>query len=278
MNTITFTIPSAYHHKTLRFYLNSFHLSRTNIYKLELSQSIKSAHNVIKNDDVLVEGQVIEITYQAKEQTIPFEGDIKILYEDEDLLIVDKPAYQLVHTDGITIDTLTNRVHHYYHQQSLSLDVFPVHRIDYETSGIVIFAKHFLAQSYFSYLFEKKDIKKYYVCLARHPFKEKSGSIKMPIGKDRHQQKQIISSSGKPCETRYQVLYEKEGLSKVEVEIIGGRKHQIRVHLASIGHPIVGDKLYGVNQHIRLMLHFKKVSFVHPRTREMFTFTCQETF
>ena len=278
MNLITFTIPKSYHQKPLRLFLNSFHLSKSNIYKLELNQHIRCKDRVLKNDDRLSEGQQIEIIYQPKDDTIPFKGHIEVLYEDDDIIIVNKPAYLLVHTDGQTHDTLTNRLHAYYKEKSIIFDVFPVHRIDYETSGMVIFAKHFLAQSYFSHLFEKQEIKKYYVCIARHPFDRKSGSIKTKIGKDRHSQKQIISSTGKVCETRYKVIKEMTELSLVEVEIIGGRKHQIRVHLASIGHPILGDKLYGVNQGKRLMLHFKKVEFIHPRTHKAFTFSCQEPF
>jgi len=278
MNTIDLLVPQLFDQKKLRDYLNYFHLSKSNIYKLELYRQVTSDNIIIKSDDLLSVGQSISIQYEPELNTIAYQGEIEVLYEDDDLLIVNKPAYLLVHTDGQTIDTLTNRVQYYFQSKDMEFDAYPVHRIDYETSGMIIFAKHFLAQSYFSYLFEAQEIKKMYVCVCRNPFKEKEGIINQPIGKDRHTSKQIISPTGKACETRYQVIEEKEGLTKVLVEIKGGRKHQIRVHLASINHPIVGDKLYGVNDYKRMLLHFKHVEFIHPRTMELFVFTAKEPF
>jgi 23S rRNA pseudouridine1911/1915/1917 synthase len=278
MNTIDLLVPQLFNQKKLRDYLNYFHLSKSNIYKLELYRQVTSDNIIIKSDDLLSAGQSISIQYEPELNTIAYQGEIEVLYEDDDLLIVNKPAYLLVHTDGQTIDTLTNRVQYYFQSKDMELDAYPVHRIDYETSGMIIFAKHFLAQSYFSYLFEAQEIKKMYVCVCRNTFKEKEGIINQPIGKDRHTSKQIISPTGKACETRYQVIEEKEGLTKVLVEIKGGRKHQIRVHLASINHPIVGDKLYGVNDYKRMLLHFKHVEFIHPRTMELFVFTAKEPF
>ncbi len=278
MNTIDLLVPQLFDQKRLRDYLNYFHLSKSNIYKLELNHQVTSYGKIIKNDDLLTFGQKLSIQYEPLLHTIAYQGDVDVLYEDNDILIAHKPAYLLVHTDGVTLDTLTNRVQYYVQSKDIELDIFPVHRIDFETSGMVIFAKHFLAQAYFSHLFEVQDIKKMYICVCRNVFKEKKGIINQPIGKDRHTTKQIISPTGKTCETRYQVVEEKDGLTKVLVDIKGGRKHQIRVHMASINHPIVGDKLYGVNDYKRMLLHFKHVEFIHPRTMELFVFTSQEPF
>jgi len=278
MNKIELWVPELFDQKKLRDYLNYFHLSKSNIYKLELNKQITSHGLIIKNDDVLSSGQSLLITYEPELKTMAYQGEIDVLYEDDDLLIVNKPAYLLVHTDGQTMDTLTNRVQYYYQSKQLEIDAFPVHRIDFETSGMIIFAKHFLAQSYFSYLFEAQEIKKVYVCMCRNPFNQKEGIITKPIGKDRHTSKQIVSPTGKPCETRFQVIEEKDEQSRVLIEIKGGRKHQIRVHMASINHPIVGDKLYGINDYKRMLLHFKHVEFVHPRTMELFVFTSLEPF
>ncbi|MDX9691269.1 MAG: RluA family pseudouridine synthase [Acholeplasmataceae bacterium] len=278
MNTLKFSIPSIFDQKKLRVYLNYFHLSKSNIYKLELNKQVTSHGEVLRSDDVLHEGQHIEIHYEPELKTMPFQGDIDILYEDDDFLIVNKPAYLLVHTDGQTIDTLTNRVQFHYQEKDIEIDAYPVHRIDFETSGMIVFAKHFLAQSYFSYLFEAQEINKYYVCVCRNPFVEKEGIIREPIGKDRHTSKQIVSPTGKDAETKFKVIKEIDGQTKVLVEIAGGRKHQIRVHMAYINHPIVGDKLYGVNDYNRMLLHFKRVEFTHPRTMERFVFESNEPF
>lgn len=103
------------------------------------------------------------------------------------------------------------------------------------------------------------------------------GQINAKIGKDRHENKQRVSKTGKEAISKYRVLQNGKE-SKVEVEIIGGRKHQIRVHMASINHPIVGDKLYGKKDYTRLLLHFKKVKFIHPRTLKPITIDCNEDF
>jgi 23S rRNA pseudouridine1911/1915/1917 synthase len=266
--------------KTLRSFFEFFHLSKSNIYKLENSKKVLVNEtfypfNHILNKKDLIYIDLSEIKEDYTESSM---GVLDIIYEDEDLLVVNKRSFLLVHSDGKTTEALTNQVKYHYEQLGYPYPVLPVHRIDYETSGMVIFAKHLLSLSYMSYLFSEQKIKKQYVALCEHPFKQKRGLIDGRIGGDRHSDKQVITKTGKEATTLYKVINESNDIQKVEVEIKGGRKHQIRVHLASIGHPIVGDYLYGGKKEKRMMLHFKKVSFIHPRTQKEVTITSTEPF
>ena len=265
--------------KRLEELLNFYHVSKATIYKIHVDKLLLVNGKPVRNDYILKESDVLTFSLNEIEPNIiiPHKGDIKILYEDDDILIVNKPAYLLVHSDGITLDTLANRVASYAIKSGYEGTIKHVHRIDYETSGMVIFAKHFLAHSYLGSLFESRNITKTYVCLCHHKFKDLDGVIDAKIGKDRHDNKQRISKTGKEALSKYHVL-KNDLISRVQIEIIGGRKHQIRVHLASINHPIVGDKLYGKGEERRLLLHFKKVNFIHPRTLKPFEFTCNEDF
>jgi len=277
---ITFKVHPTFEGKNIRTWLSFYHLSKTNIYKLETFKKLTVNGVFYLFDHLLKTNDKIKIDFSEihLSDTLPCEGEVDIVYEDDDLMVLNKPEHLLVHTDGITNDTLTNRLKFHMDQKGYLYPVMPVHRIDFETSGIVLYAKHLLAQSYLSSLFEKNDIKKTYVCLCQYPFKDKQGVIHKRIGADRHSNKQIISATGKDAKTIYKVLSTDQYQSRVEVEIIGGRKHQIRVHMASINHPIIGDKLYGKKTADRCMLHFKKAQFTHPRSLERFEMTCRENF
>lgn len=256
-----------------------YQVSKSLIYKLETNKWVLVNHQFVKFNYCLQTNDVITLKLSQIEPNniIPFRSDIDIVYEDDDILIVNKPPFLLVHSDGNTLDTLANRVSFYATRQGYEGTIKHIHRIDYETSGMVIFAKHFLAHSYLAALFASHDIHKTYVCLCHNRFTLLTGQIKARIGKDRHENKQRISSTGKEALSIYRVI-ENGNISRVEVDIVGGRKHQIRVHMASIKHPLVGDKLYGSDHEERLLLHFQKVTFIHPRSLVNVTFVCKASF
>lgn len=266
--------------RTIKEFLDYYKLSKTNIYKLVMMGLVKVNGEIVKSKDVIInENDKVEIDdYKLKGgKYIPWNINIDVLYEDEDILIVYKPRGMLVHPDSNTNNTLVNAVSYYFRGKNIVFE--HLHRLDKETFGMVVFSKNILAHAYLSYLWENHQVKKYYIALCYGHFKENKGEINLKIGSDRHSNKQIISKNGSDAKTMYSVVSEKNGISKLKVEIIGGRRHQIRLHLSSIKHPILGDKLYGINDcYDKMMLEFYKIEFIHPRTQELFTFEIKQEF
>ena len=201
-------------------------------------------------------------------------GQIHILYEDEDLLLVNKPGGVPVHPGhGHYADTLANYVLYYYRQQGISVTVRAVGRLDKETSGAVVFAKNKAAGARLT----KETVKKEYLALVWGHLEEKQGTIELPIGKDeRELNKMEISGTGKFARTHYQVAEEFQDTSLVRLKLDTGRTHQIRVHMAALGHPLLGDRIYGKNlaekknraemREVRAALHCHRICMVQPFT------------
>lgn len=258
----------------LKDMLSFYKLSNDNVRKLIYLKGIKVNDEIVNNVDYkLNKYDLIYINESLIKQNkyVPYKYDIEILYEDNDIVLVNKPAFMLVHPDGNTNETLVNALSYYYKDQDVIFE--HLHRLDFETSGIVMFSKNILAHSYLVSLFEERKITKKYICLCHGYFQNKEGFIDKPIGKDRHSNnKQIVYKDGKSAYTKYKVI-ENAKISKLEVEIKGGRKHQIRVHMAHIKHPLCGDKLYGIKDNFdSLCLKFVYIKFVHPRTLKEFEY------
>jgi len=205
---------------------------------------------------------------------IPSYKEIDILYEDDHLIIVNKPAWMNTHpnNEGET-DTLANALAFYYQMNGLHIKTRHIHRLDQNTSGAIIFAKHRLAHAILDNELQKRNIKRTYEAVVHGRFKSKKGTIDAPIGRDKyHSIKRRVSKTGQKAITHYEVLhYSKEqNCSIVRLSLDTGRTHQIRVHLSSIGHPIIGDTLYGgQTEHIkRQALHAKHVNLQHPITKQ----------
>ena len=264
--------------KSINELLEFYHLSKANIYKLKINKALTVNGDFVEFDYILKENDEINIDLEYTEDIYTEESkkDIDVLYEDDDFIIIKKPRGILIHSDGNDYDTLCNRLAYYYNRNYIKSSVRVVHRIDVDTTGMVIFPKHLLSASYLSYLFENEMVEKNYQCWVKGNFVEKTGVINSAIGKDRHSNKQRISKTGKPAYTEYKVIEEKKGKTKLQVLIKGGRRHQIRVHLSSINHPILGDKIYGEESKESLKLHFYNIKFIHPRTLDLFNFSCED--
>ncbi|MBI1730238.1 RluA family pseudouridine synthase [Candidatus Acetothermia bacterium] len=226
---------------------------------------------------------VIEIP-DPRESLKPMEVPLQIIYQDEDLIVVDKQVGLVVHPGaGYGEGTLVQGL--LYLKCPLSQGSSPerpgvVHRLDKETSGVILLAKNDIAQQSLTDQFQERQVKKSYLALVHGRFEESMGRIEADIGRDlRHApHRKIRLHGGKSAITEFEVLKEIEDLSLLLVKPITGRTHQIRVHLAGIDHYVVGDSIYGKKRldpegTSRMMLHAWKLRFRHPRTTESLEFT-----
>ncbi|WP_338789570.1 RluA family pseudouridine synthase [Metabacillus sp. FJAT-53654] len=205
---------------------------------------------------------------------IPEYRPIDVLYEDDHLLIVNKDAGIDTHPNVPgQKGTLANHIASYYQMNGLQIKIRHIHRLDKDTSGAIIFAKHDLANSLMDQALKLRKIKRTYIAFVEGKLPHLKGEINQPIGRDRHHAtRRRVSPKGQTALTHYQVeqYLPAINLSIVSLQLDTGRTHQIRVHLSSIGYPIIGDVLYGGKQGIisRQALHAAKVSLLHPITGE----------
>lgn len=233
----------------------------------------------------LPEGQEILLTVPAPREATPQAEDIplEILYEDEDLAVVVKPRGMVVHPaaghpDGTLVNALLARLDSL---GGIGGELRPgiVHRLDKETSGLMLVAKNDETQEALSRMLKDREIEKHYRALAEGRFKEPEGEIDAPIDRNKKDRKKMaVDPEGRPALTRWKVLAEGTACTLLDVHILTGRTHQIRVHLKNIGHPVCGDELYGFGRGVSvpcLMLHAYSLDFEHPRTKEKMSFTAE---
>jgi 23S rRNA pseudouridine1911/1915/1917 synthase len=211
----------------------------------------------------------------------PEEMPLRLLFEDGDLLVVDKPAGLVVHPGaGNQTHTLVNALlHHCTTLSGIGGKQRPgiVHRLDKQTSGAMVVTKNDAAHQELSRQFAEREIAKIYLALVAGTLRRPRGTIDAAIGRHPiHRKKMAVNPErGRTARTDYRVLDSGGGLSLVECTLHSGRTHQIRVHMHHLGHPVLGDSLYGRNRQVtapRQMLHAWKLGFTHPRTRERLLF------
>ncbi|WP_025724829.1 RluA family pseudouridine synthase [Acholeplasma granularum] len=277
---ITFKIDKKYIGESIRYFLQNYHVGKATIYKYSSSHLLSINGITVNSEYRFKANDILTIELMKNEVEANFDNflpKIDIIYEDEDILIVNKPVNLIIHDDGKTTDTLTDRVNRYYEESGYHHQVLPAHRIDKDTSGIVVFAKHFISLAYLSNLFETRNVVKKYICVVENQVKNKTGIIETKLIKDNQLGKMIESSKGKLAITKYKVLKYESTKTRLEVEIETGRTHQIRSQLASINHPVVGDVIYGVKSS-RLLLHFSEITFPMFRTNKIETFKSNAPF
>lgn len=205
----------------------------------------------------------------------PEKGLIQVLYEDDNLLVLNKPAYQLVHPAGRTSSgTLANFLAYYLQQRGVTGTIRPVHRLDRETSGCVIFAKDSRSQFILEQQLKERTLKRTYWALVEGLVEPPLGTINAPIGPHPTQPNQrAIHEQGEPAITHYRTLHNFTEASLLELALETGRTHQIRLHLTHLGYPIIGDRMYGVRTTWmnRQALHAAAVSFQHLQDNRQIT-------
>jgi 23S rRNA pseudouridine1911/1915/1917 synthase len=217
----------------------------------------------IKADDTLRILADKDMTYGVE----PEEGWVEILYEDDYMLVLNKPAYQLVHPTGQTTSgTLANFLAYQLQQRGVISTIRPIHRLDRETSGCIIFAKDARSQFILEQQLKDKTLTRTYWALAKGIVHPPSGIIDAPIGfHPTMANRRAISEKGDQAITHYHTLRNFSETSLLELTLETGRTHQIRVHLAHIGYPLMGDGMYGIRVPwvSRQALHASAVSFKH---------------
>lgn len=222
-----------------------------------------------KQNTLIKKNDVVEFHCSLEDDDIiPCFQTLSIIYEDELFLIVDKPCDMLIHSDGINLaTTLSNIVKGYYITSSQICPVRPIHRLDKDTTGLVIFCKIPLLQPLLDWMLKEKEIERQYYALCVGVIKGNKQTITKAIAKNRHDSHLMrISSTGKEAST---TIFTKKNFidyTWIECHLHSGRTHQIRVHLASINHPLMGDSLYGQpdSRIPRVALHAYKIKLYHP--------------
>lgn len=267
--------------------LDNNYKSINQLLKEQFDISSRLMVKLINNKKILLNGNPVDTRVKPRKGDIveglldleednsniyPSKMELDIVHEDSYILVIDKPAGVAVHPSMRHYkDSLSNGVRYYFDEIGLKKKIRPVNRLDLNTSGLVIFAKNEYIQEALIKQMKDGTFKKEYICLIVGIFEEKIGTINLPIArKEKSIIERCVSSSGQESITHYEVIAEFENYSLVKCELETGRTHQIRVHMAHIGHPLLGDTLYGKKSGLidRQALHCSRLSFMHPITKE----------
>lgn len=244
-----------------------------------LIRKCKNHKNILLNNKngsvnrVVYKGDVISMLLDHDENTFdPNPIEVKPLYEDGDVLVVDKPPFLVVHpTKGHPEGTLANALSYFQYLNGQNYKIRFINRLDRDTSGIVLIAKNAFAQQIVSEQMQSNLVDKKYLAVVEGVIEQDSGTIDLPIEREMELDiKRVVIESGMPSVTHYKVLERFEKHTFVEITLETGRTHQIRVHFSHIGHPILGDHLYGTKSDLidRQALHCREMGFKPPREQE----------
>ncbi len=266
-------------------------LSRTRVQELIEQGRVRVAggevHGDVRASRRVVEGESVQVEVLERPALFAVAEDIPIelLYEDNDFVVVNKAAGMIVHAGaGQSSGTLVNALLHRLGSLSESGDaVRPgiVHRLDRGTSGVLVVARNDEAHRAIAGQFEQREVEKYYLALVHGRMEPASGSITLPISRDLERRTRMTTRrrEGREARTDWRVLLRLEGFTLVETRLHTGRTHQIRVHFSSLGHPVVGDTVYGAPRTVRIggkttqplgrtFLHAARIVFTHPESGE----------
>ncbi|MBN1869983.1 MAG: RluA family pseudouridine synthase [Candidatus Omnitrophica bacterium] len=239
---------------------------------------VKAHHKVAFGDDVSVE---IPKDFRTPQYVEPENIPLDIFYEDDYLMVINKPKGMIVHpAQGCYSGTLVNALlHHSVQLSQVNTDMRPgiVHRLDKETSGLLLIAKDNITHTKLAKQFQRHVIKKRYMALVEGEMEFDEGMVDAPIGRHpRYREKKSVQydDDAKESVTYYRVIKRKKGVTLVSLFPKTGRTHQLRVHMAYLKHPILGDDKYGKAKSFpRLALHAQSIGFIHPQTKKYLEFS-----
>lgn len=253
-------------------------IARNQIKKLFDSKKILVNNSNVKASYRLKEGDYLTILEGPEEINLePINLNLEIIYEDNYIIVLNKPRGLLIHPSisNKSVSLVNHLIYHTKDLSNLGGEERPgiVHRLDQDTSGLIVIAKDNETHVNLVNQFKERVVKKVYECICHKPFIEEKGKIDIPIERHQSYTKMAASPTGREALTYFKVLNQNENYAYLEVEIITGRTHQIRVHLSYINHPLVGDPLYGIKKDNEgQFLHAKELGLYHPKTNEFMTF------
>ena len=262
-------------------------LTRSAAQKLLEQERVTSGRRAVRKNEKLSPGQelLVELPDPEPVDILPQNIPLDVVYEDEDVIVINKPVGMVVHpAPGHPDGTLVNALL-YHCGDSLSgingeLRPGIVHRIDRDTSGLIIAAKHDRAHMALAAQLQDHSLARIYEAVAVGGFREDSGTVDAPIGRHPEERKKIAidRQNGRPAVTHWSVLGRCNGFTHIQCQLETGRTHQIRVHMASIGHPLLGDVVYGSKKPwpglAGQCLHARCLRFVHPSTGQLVELEC----
>ncbi len=267
---INYTVLSKHNNYSVLELLKSFYVGKSKIEELRSNKGIFINNIPAFLNSILKENDILTFVSNENEVSLFEDNDLEVIYEDADYIAVYKKEGLLIHEDGNSKSTLINRVAYYLNKKNESNVLYPVHRIDLDTKGLVVFCKNFLSSSYLSHEIETRSVQKKYLALAYNKFSKKEGIINLMLGKNRHEANKMVvltkAKTGLNAITKYKVLNYKNNITMLECELLTGRKHQIRVSLSYLNHPLLGDKLYGIKDNYNLKLFSVYFKFNNFRT------------
>lgn len=268
-----------------KFLFSKLNISRSKVQEMIKQKLIMVNNKFVKSGYFLKSGDEVDVIGKLKVETTakPEKIDLDVIYEDDDIMIINKPSGMVVHpAAGNFTGTLVNGL--LYRTKNLSnsndnLRPGIVHRIDKDTSGLLVVAKNDYAHDALAKQLKDKTLSRTYVALVSGRINHDTGCIDAPIGRDPFDRKKmcVTDVNAKDAVTHFKVLERYKTSTLLEVKLQTGRTHQIRVHMKYINHPIINDPVYGNSKNTTSfgqMLHAKKLSFIHPVTKEKMTFTC----
>ncbi len=277
-NELEYIIPAVWAGRTLESFLrNELHLSRGYIRVLKKSLAIELNSQPVWVTHRLQGGEKLAIKLIPLEQDIVPEAlPLAIIYEDDDVVVINKAAGMVVHPVGAHKNgTMANALVHHWLNTHQSASFHPVHRLDRFTSGVIVIAKNPWAHQQLSLQVDAGHFHRLYLAICQGAPPQKSAKISTPLKLAGEGFRWEAASDGKPALTRYRVLQLTPGTSLIAVKLLTGRSHQIRAHFAYLGIPLYGDAVYDKSgsENLRPALHAVRLTFIHPRFHTRLQFT-----